>query len=228
MKGWSHDLDSPSERTVWYGVRMKKCKQCKLELPLDRFGPDHRTLDKLNHKCFSCRSLAQPGDTEKRCLVCFEMKPLSDFHRDLAALDLLRKRCKKCGTKAAREWNKQNKDTVARSTLKSNRTHSDSRRAANRKSHLKRTYGITDDDYWGLLEFQGRGCAICGTQPKTKHLHVDHDHKTGKVRGLLCNSCNGRLLPVLEHHPERAAAAFEYLKAPPFATFVENREADSE
>jgi Recombination endonuclease VII len=54
--------------------------------------------------------------------------------------------------------------------------------------------GITDADYEALLAAQGGGCAICGNPPKTRRLHVDHDHKTGKVRGLLCHRCN-RALP---------------------------------
>jgi Recombination endonuclease VII len=45
-----------------------------------------------------------------------------------------------------------------------------------------------------MLAEQGGGCAICGAEPKTKRLHVDHDHKTGAVRGLLCFRCN-RLIP---------------------------------
>jgi len=36
-------------------------------------------------------------------------------------------------------------------------------------------------------------CWICGRPPKTRRLHIDHDHRTGKVRGLLCHSCNRRL-----------------------------------
>jgi Recombination endonuclease VII len=54
--------------------------------------------------------------------------------------------------------------------------------------------GITDADYQALLASQGGGCAICDHPPRTRRLHVDHDHKTGKVRGLLCHRCN-RALP---------------------------------
>ena len=54
--------------------------------------------------------------------------------------------------------------------------------------------GVTDADYARMLEAQGGGCAICGTPPKSRRLHVDHDHKTGNVRGLLCYRCN-RALP---------------------------------
>lgn len=54
--------------------------------------------------------------------------------------------------------------------------------------------GVSDDDYARMLEAQGGVCAICGNPPKSRRLHVDHDHRTGKVRGLLCFRCN-RALP---------------------------------
>ena len=54
--------------------------------------------------------------------------------------------------------------------------------------------GVTDADYTRMLEAQGGGCAICGNPPKSRRLHVDHDHRTGQVRGLLCFRCN-RALP---------------------------------
>jgi hypothetical protein len=53
--------------------------------------------------------------------------------------------------------------------------------------------GVTDAEYERLLAAQGGGCAICDHPPRTRRLHVDHDHKTGEVRGLLCHRCN-RLL----------------------------------
>jgi hypothetical protein len=57
-----------------------------------------------------------------------------------------------------------------------------------------RQLGVTDEHYHALLDAQDGGCAICGATPKTRRLHVDHDHKTGLVRGLLCQRCN-RALP---------------------------------
>lgn len=64
-----------------------------------------------------------------------------------------------------------------------------------RNCQLRRDYGITLDDYEVMLKSQDGVCAICGDPPKggktsSKNLHVDHDHETGKVRGLLCNNCN--------------------------------------
>jgi len=58
--------------------------------------------------------------------------------------------------------------------------------------NLKHKYGITVEDYDEMLESQDNGCAICGKTPEEngRRLHVDHDHRTGKVRGLLCHACN--------------------------------------
>lgn len=53
--------------------------------------------------------------------------------------------------------------------------------------------GVTDAEYQALLTLQGGGCAICHRPPKTRRLHVDHDHATGRVRGLLCHRCNRNL-----------------------------------
>lgn len=61
------------------------------------------------------------------------------------------------------------------------------------KRMLKNNFGMTMDDYNELLIIQNGQCAICGNLPKTKRLSVDHCHKTGLVRGLLCHMCN-RLL----------------------------------
>jgi hypothetical protein len=67
-----------------------------------------------------------------------------------------------------------------------------------RKQHertLKRKYGVTPDIYEAYLEFQEYSCAICGTHQSkiSRKLSVDHDHRTGVVRGLLCYRCNSIL-----------------------------------
>jgi hypothetical protein len=59
-----------------------------------------------------------------------------------------------------------------------------------RHYHLKRRYGIGADDFDRMVAAQGGVCAICG-RPDPEH--VDHDHETGEVRGILCFNCNGGL-----------------------------------
>lgn len=87
------------------------------------------------------------------------------------------------------------------------------RRAANRKTSLKRYYGMTVEQYDELLSAQDGVCAICGgeqTHGRT-FLDVDHDHATGAIRGLLCSHCN-RAIGFLLDDPVRMRAAAAYLE----------------
>ncbi len=63
-------------------------------------------------------------------------------------------------------------------------------RQIGRDSKLKQLYGITRAEYNVMLDFQGGGCAICGCDNGKHRMAVDHDHRSGKIRGLLCHSCN--------------------------------------
>uniref|UniRef100_A0A6H1ZAQ2 Putative recombination endonuclease VII n=1 Tax=viral metagenome TaxID=1070528 RepID=A0A6H1ZAQ2_9ZZZZ len=65
--------------------------------------------------------------------------------------------------------------------------------AIQRKCKLLREYGITMEDYDKMFMTQHGKCAICGSLPNSKRLSIDHDHNTGKVRGLLCVKCNSML-----------------------------------
>ena len=69
------------------------------------------------------------------------------------------------------------------------RRHTKEYKEARRKSTIKRKYGITTEDFDILFDMQHGRCAICD-EPFAKRPHIDHDHKTGRVRGLLCANCN--------------------------------------
>ncbi len=77
-----------------------------------------------------------------------------------------------------------------------------------RKPTRARALGVTDADYERLLTAQGGHCALCPTKPKSRRLHVDHDHATGKVRGLLCYRCNRALPASLDADWHRDAADY--------------------
>jgi len=65
------------------------------------------------------------------------------------------------------------------------------RKAIGRRAHMKEKYGITPEQWDQMLADQDSRCAICRTDnPGKRSWHVDHDHETGAVRGLLCNHCN--------------------------------------
>jgi hypothetical protein len=96
------------------------------------------------------------------------------------------------------------------------------RKLSARKTYVKRTYGLDWDEYQAILDSQGGVCAICGGK-RTYSLNVDHDHKTGFVRGLLCRLCNGRLLPASKDRPAVLRAAAAYLEAPPAFSVIGRR-----
>lgn len=62
-----------------------------------------------------------------------------------------------------------------------------------RDKRLRKEYGISEREYDAILEEQGGGCAICGKAPGKRAHAVDHCHKDGHVRGILCWTCNATL-----------------------------------
>jgi len=79
------------------------------------------------------------------------------------------------------------------------------------------TYNITPEEYWAIYKFQGGRCYICQrANGKKKRLSVDHDHKTGIVRGLLCTMCNKYTLGW-------ARDCIEYLTTPPAVQVIGER-----
>lgn len=97
---------------------------------------------------------------------------------------------------------------------------------------IQKTYGLKPGEYGQIYLAQGKVCAICRRATgATRRLSVDHDHKTGFVRGLLCRPCND-LLGHLRDDPEAAARICDYLAYPPaerlgiMAVHIDNRRDD--
>lgn len=90
-------------------------------------------------------------------------------------------------------------------------------REYNLRYNLATKYGITIDEYMAMLEAQQGLCVVCGQPPQedgikaASRLHVDHDHVTGKVRALLCNSCNNGI-GRFRDDPALLRAAAEYIE----------------
>jgi hypothetical protein len=70
-------------------------------------------------------------------------------------------------------------------------TQTEDYKLSRRTIRYKNRYGITEEDYNEMYKSQNGLCAICGNPPKIgQRLYVDHNHKTRKVRALLCQGCN--------------------------------------
>lgn len=109
----------------------------------------------------------------KQCKTCGETKPLTSFTPSRVNAGGYVPSCKPC-----------------RNAYNRSKVTTESRRA----SHIKHQYGLTPADVERMREEQGDCCAICGTGltgwGHKSGPHIDHDHATGKVRGLLCAACN--------------------------------------
>jgi endogenous inhibitor of DNA gyrase (YacG/DUF329 family) len=91
------------------------------------------------------------------------------------------------------------------------RLHPDFGDGIGRNIQLLRRYGITINEYDALLLAQNGVCAICGKPPTRRRLDIDHNHKTGQVRGLLCEGCN-RHIGFIENNPDFIHKAANYLE----------------
>lgn len=88
-------------------------------------------------------------------------------------------------------------------------------RKARHEARVQRVYGLAPGGYDALLKAQKGRCYICHRRPgKRRSLAVDHNHRTGEVRGLLCTKCNRYLGWILDD-PYAAARIAQYLVSPP-------------
>ena len=112
------------------------------------------------------------------CAECGIRKPFADYTFAKNMPDLKCTRCRECDSKRGKRYRKANPEVV-------------------RETWLKSRYGITSGEYEELLARQEGRCCICGVQEEVtkskSNFSVDHCHKSGDIRGLLCNACNASL-----------------------------------
>lgn len=198
----------PTERT---------CTKCKQVKPLDDFSAAPRGKYGRKASCKTCdaarhasihppkprisRPRREPFDplSTKPCSICGEVKQLVDFSVSRRGTDtsntVYRGECKPCASAKAMVWYRANRDRS---------------KEISRRHSLKKLYGLSVAEYDALVRQQYGVCAICGNGRDHKHLHVDHDHDTGNVRGLLCNRCN-RAIGLFEDDPAILRKAIAYL-----------------
>jgi peptide methionine sulfoxide reductase MsrB len=195
----------------------KRCRDCEQDKPLDEFWRNKSSPDGLATYCIPCfkrrnraaseRRAAREGrvmrdpsnrpvdvsDGHRYCPSCQQVLPIEDFVRNRRTKSGWGSYCRPC-----------QRAKVAESVKR--------RHGTTRHYHLKRRYGIGADDVLAMLETQGSACLICRRQLSVATAHVDHDHATGKVRGILCFACNGGM-GQFGDDPEVLMRAARYLLA---------------
>lgn len=135
----------------------------------------------------------------KKCTPCKKYKLRENFYNSSIYKDGLGYRCKKCDDAARAKWRQD-------SPLKAQQSA--------RYRQIKFKYGLKKEEYIALLEKQNYTCKICKSiDPKTLNkisFCVDHCHKTGKIRGLLCSMCN-RCLGLLKEDRQILQNMIKYL-----------------
>lgn len=126
-----------------------------------------------------------------------------------------RRPCRKCGRNRADRFFTGPRGHTC-STCRKRRTS-----LASRAVRLQETYGVSEQEYQAIVDFQGGVCAICKGK-RSYNYDLDHDHALEKivgtrasVRGALCKTCNRRLLKACHDDIEILIAAIQYLLDPP-------------
>ena len=192
----------------------KQCTMCKVIKSATEFY-SHKQHGKpgLNAYCKSCCKtvnqenkkkfkLLQKTGIKKVCRTCGQEKLLTEFYHKTPD-------CKKCGYIKHRAYCEKHSKHLKQYWKKIYRENKQERKGLK----LEQTYGITQIDYNEMFILQDGRCAICGRhQSNFKYaLSVDHNHKTGEVRGLLCGACN-RGIGLLSDNIEKLKKAVLYLE----------------
>lgn len=123
---------------------------------------------------------------KKKCWDCGKTKPQSYFYKNKANWDGLDTACKDCKRKIVSSYRNKN-----RKQININRKILHQKDKTKKKHHeLKWHYGISYEQFKAMLIAQNFRCAISNHKINDSTANVDHCHKTGKIRGLLCRKCN--------------------------------------
>ncbi|GCE18979.1 endonuclease VII domain-containing protein [Dictyobacter kobayashii] len=196
----------------------KLCYECKVVKPLEEFGKKSSRKDGLESVCKHCLKLKRmlhprrkytpieiDATATKKCVDCHIEKSYSAFDKNPTRKDGYNTRCKTC-LKIARKSHK----------------HTFKKRPKKTKAFTMtlKLASITEKDYLEQLEKQQGKCAICGKletsldnyRKADKRLSIDHCHKTGNFRGLLCTKCNVGL-GMFGDDSEMLQRAIDYLES---------------
>jgi len=130
----------------------------------------------------------------KICTKCNKKKSLSNFFKDKRYLGGYVTWCKVCYKDYGKKWAQKNKCRI-------------------KHYQLKHNYGITLEEYNKILKSQNHNCALC-KRPRSRFkrdFDVEHNHKTGFIRGLTCSYCNHRLMMFFRDNKQLIIKMIDYL-----------------
>lgn len=180
-------------------VAGKECPDCRTAKGAEEFGTNRERLDGLSFYCRAC--------LRRRATDSYRKRRRAGGHSlryDRGSTPAGHRFCNGCqGFVPVSDWFS---NRGSRSGLSSYCKRC--MRVKGAESHLRRTYGLSATDYQRVSRTQGGVCAICRDGAAA---HVDHDHETGRVRGLLCFNCNAGL-GQFKDKTELLMAAMTYLR----------------
>ena len=170
---------------------LKTCSTCRLELPVNSFYSAINRVDKLTSQCKGCNKLHRMANMES--LVKKTIKWQKEHREEKNAID--------------KKYRDSHKEEISESRKK----YYINNKLKVKNSRLIRERGITLEQRDQMLKDQMGVCKICKSNECGGYdWATDHDHKTGLIRGILCNHCN-KMLGMVKDNPEILKSAIEYL-----------------
>lgn len=210
---------------------MKACTRCSTVKPLDSFHAHAGRPDGRHPWCKDCRSSLGKSQRSaradrareaeqlgriglKRCSRCGESQPVESYYRRADDSTGRKSQCISCYRAAQKDYNASEAAKQRKRRERARRRASDPETFArrSREATFKSKYGITLACYEVMIQEQGGCCAICREPSISESLAVDHCHRTGRIRGLLCRACNAGI-GMLGDDARRVESALRYLLA---------------
>lgn len=160
----------------------------------------------------------------KICTKCHAEKDLDSFPKQANGKHGRMSICKVCRLEASKQWLSQNPERRRASAKRCYQRHRERNIAKTnafnernpeykQRQHLKRSFNLSLEEFNMMRAQQDYRCAICGLHEEEhgKNLCVDHDHKTGRIRALLCSHCN-RMIGFARERVDVLSAAIDYVR----------------
>lgn len=182
-------------------MKTKICTRCKTEKPITEFHNDKNRRDGKSYNCKPCGIELVKAWAQTPAGKASAKKNKQGY------------RATERGREKSQQYNKRPDVKVKAAARAARRCRTVAGRCKSFDAELRRNYGIDVEDWARMYDAQDRKCASCGDAIDfSKTTHVDHCHRTGKVRGLVCQFCN-IALGGAKDSVERLRALIRYLEA---------------